>query len=112
MIQTTTNMPIQCDTPVQTRKAELPYSVVPRRSLFAQFLNLSLPWMQIDMQPVVDLNAEKVVYIDMHENAPKIPEASVNYHRNKLTSNTYLQTAWRTEALKSLDIVQVCKAAP
>ena len=62
------------------------------------------------MLPVVDLNAGKVVHIDMHEKAPKIPEASVNYHRNKLSSNTYLQAAWRADALKNLDIVQVGEA--
>ena len=61
---------------------------------------------QIDMLPVVDLNAGKVVHIDMYDKAPKLPEASVNYHRNKLSSNTYLQTSWRSDALKALDVVQ------
>jgi primary-amine oxidase len=58
------------------------------------------------MLPVVDLNAKKVVHIDMYDKAPKIPTASVNYHRNKLASNSYLQAIWREKMPKPLDVVQ------
>jgi len=60
----------------------------------------------IDLLPVVDLNARKVVHIDMQASAPAIPTASVNYHRNKLANNTYLQSMWRADVLKPLDVVQ------
>lgn len=38
--------------------------------------------------------------------ARKIPNASVNYHRNKISSNTYLETKPRAEPPKPLDITQ------
>lgn len=61
----------------------------------------------IDILPVVDLNAGKVVQIDgLDRPAPKIPSASVNYHRAKLKSNTYLQQAWRADLPAALNISQ------
>ena len=61
----------------------------------------------IDTLPIVDLNARKVVAVEgVDRPAPKLPTASVNYHRNKLASNEYLQTEWRKEVLKPLHIVQ------
>jgi primary-amine oxidase len=61
----------------------------------------------IDVLPIVDLNARKLVHIgDLHRPAPKIPNDSVNYHRDLLKTNTYLQTTWREEILTVLDVVQ------
>ena len=58
------------------------------------------------MLPVVDLNAKKVVHIDKQAAAPKVPQASVNYHRNKIASNTYLQRDWCADPPKPLEIIQ------
>lgn len=61
----------------------------------------------IDIVPVVDLNARKVVTINgMSRPPPKIPTASVQYHRNLVSTNSYLETQWRQERLATLDIVQ------
>eukprot|EP00536_Pseudo-nitzschia_multiseries_P011282 jgi/Psemu1/243692/estExt_Genewise1.C_3750016 len=51
----------------------------------------------IDIVPIVDLNARTVVTIDgMDRNPPpKIPTASVQYHRDLLATNSYLETSWR-----------------
>lgn len=63
----------------------------------------------IDLLPVVDLNAEKVIDVSMQpggdSSAPSIPTASVNYHRAKLSSNSYLATVWRA-SMPPLDVVQ------
>ena len=62
----------------------------------------------IDIVPVVDLNTGKVIRIDgMNRHpVPKVPELSVNYHRNLLSTNSYLQTKWRSETLRDLDVIQ------
>lgn len=61
----------------------------------------------IDILPVVDLNARKVVTIQgLDRPPPKIPTASVQYHRNLVHTNSYLETQWRQERLAALDIVQ------
>jgi primary-amine oxidase len=61
----------------------------------------------IDLVPVVDLNTETVVKIDgLERPAPKIPDLSVNYHRNLVKTNDYLPTQWRVDALKALNITQ------
>jgi primary-amine oxidase len=61
----------------------------------------------IDIVPVVDLNARKVVTINgLDRPPPKIPTASVQYHRKLVSTNSYLQTNWRNETLESLDVVQ------
>ncbi|CAB9499629.1 Copper amine oxidase 1 [Seminavis robusta] len=57
--------------------------------------------------PVVDLNSKTVIKIDgLDRPATKIPQASVNYHRDLLNTNSYLQTQWRADTLKALDITQ------
>ena len=62
----------------------------------------------IDIVPVVDLNARKVVTVNgMERPPPEIPTASVQYHRNLVSSNSYLQNSWRQERLAALDIVQL-----
>eukprot|EP00188_Purpureofilum_apyrenoidigerum_P006075 Plantae.Rhodophyta-Purpureofilum_apyrenoidigerum.ctg8779.p1 GENE.Plantae.Rhodophyta-Purpureofilum_apyrenoidigerum.ctg8779~~Plantae.Rhodophyta-Purpureofilum_apyrenoidigerum.ctg8779.p1 ORF type:complete len:649 (+),score=102.63 Plantae.Rhodophyta-Purpureofilum_apyrenoidigerum.ctg8779:157-2103(+) len=61
----------------------------------------------IDLVPIVDLNSKKVVLVDGEDRpASAVPAASVNYHRNKLSSNTYLQSQWREDVLKPLEIIQ------
>jgi primary-amine oxidase len=62
----------------------------------------------IDILPVVDLNTKTVVRIDGldREPAPLIPQESVNYHRDLLKTNSYLETMWRSDALKALNITQ------
>lgn len=61
----------------------------------------------IDILPVVDLNARQVVHIGgMDRPPPKIPTESVNYHRDLLRTNSYLETTWRLDLLKALDVVQ------
>mmetsp|Transcript_4045 Transcript_4045/g.5554 ORF Transcript_4045/g.5554 Transcript_4045/m.5554 type:complete len:864 (-) Transcript_4045:369-2960(-) len=82
----------------------------------------------IDIVPVVDLNTRKVVRIDgmdmdtdmdtdmddgelarmknKQKPPPKIPNLSVNYHRNLLSTNSYLQTKWREDRLRELNVVQ------
>jgi primary-amine oxidase len=61
----------------------------------------------IDILPVVDLNTKTVVRIDgLDRPAPQIPADSVNYHRNLVKTNSYLQTQWRSDTLKQLDITQ------
>lgn len=61
----------------------------------------------LDMLPIVDLNAGCVVKIEgMQRAVPTIPGKSVNYHRNKLSSNSYLQTMWRSDLLTPLEINQ------
>ncbi len=61
----------------------------------------------IDILPIVDLNTKSVVRIDGLDRlpAPKIPTDSVNYHRNLLHTNSYLETQWRPR-MKDLSIVQ------
>lgn len=61
----------------------------------------------IDILPVVDLNSHTCVHIDGIDKPPaEIPPESVNYHRDLLGTNSYLQTTWRANALKALDITQ------
>ena len=62
----------------------------------------------IDILPVVDLNTQTVVRIDGldREPAPAIPQKSVNYHRELLKTNSYLESTWRSDALKALNITQ------
>jgi primary-amine oxidase len=61
----------------------------------------------IDLVPVVDLNSKKVVHIDgLDRPAPKIPQIPVQYHRDKLAENSYLQSTWRADTLKALHITQ------
>lgn len=61
----------------------------------------------IDIVPVVDLNTKRVVRIDgMERRPPKIPDRHVNYHKNLISQNTYLETDWRKDTLKELNIVQ------
>ncbi len=61
----------------------------------------------IDIVPVVDLNTGKVVRIDgMERLPPKIPDLHVNYHSNLVSKNSYLETEWRKDRLKELNIVQ------
>lgn len=62
----------------------------------------------IDITPVVDLNSKKVVHIDGLDRtpAPVIPKLSVNYHRDLVKTNSYLQTEWREDTLKALDVTQ------
>ena len=61
----------------------------------------------IDIVPVIDLNTRKVIRIDgLDRHPPKIPALSVNYHRDLLSTNDYLATQWRADALKALNITQ------
>ena len=62
----------------------------------------------IDVVPVVDLNSETLVQIDGldRQPAPSIPTNSVNYHRDLLKTNTYLQQVWRADAAKALNVEQ------
>jgi primary-amine oxidase len=62
----------------------------------------------IDILPVVDLNARVVVHIGGMDRSPPpvLPKQSVNYHRDLLATNTYLSTAWRSDVLKALNVVQ------
>jgi len=62
----------------------------------------------IDILPIVDLNSQSVVRIDGldRQPPPTIPNQSVNYHRDLVKTNSYLQTAWRSDTLKALDITQ------
>ena len=61
----------------------------------------------IDIVPVVDLNSQTLVHIDgLDRPPPEIPNLSVNYHRNLLHTNSYLQTQWRQDRLKDLSITQ------
>jgi primary-amine oxidase len=61
----------------------------------------------IDIVPVVDLNTGQVIRIDgMDRPPPKVPALSVNYHRNLLSTNSYLENKWRGDRLKELNVVQ------
>lgn len=61
----------------------------------------------IDIVPVVDLNSKSLVRIDgLSRPAPKIPDIPVQYHRDRLSENTYLQSSWRSDTLKALHITQ------
>ncbi|CAN0232551.1 unnamed protein product, partial [Ectocarpus sp. 4 AP-2014] len=60
----------------------------------------------LDMLPVVDLNAQQVVHVDKQVAAPKVPKDSVNYHRDKVASNTYLPTQFRSDPPRPLEITQ------
>jgi primary-amine oxidase len=61
----------------------------------------------IDILPVVDLNARQVIHIGgLDRPAPKVPTQAVNYHRDLLHTNSFLQTTWRSDAVKALNIVQ------
>ena len=62
----------------------------------------------IDIVPIVDLNARQVVAINGLERKkpPKIPTSSVQYHRDLLSTNSYLQQSWRQERLAALNVVQ------
>ncbi len=59
----------------------------------------------IDIVPVVDLHSREVVTINGLERAPpQIPTTSVQYHRDLLSTNSYLQTEWRDNTLAALDV--------
>ncbi|KAL3810827.1 hypothetical protein ACHAXA_007517 [Cyclostephanos tholiformis] len=61
----------------------------------------------IDIVPVIDLISGAVVRIDgMDRPPPAIPARSVNYHRNLLGTNDYLQTSWRADRLRELSVIQ------
>jgi len=62
----------------------------------------------IDIVPVIDLNSGTVVQIDGMDRMPppNIPQASVNYHRDLIKSNSYLFTEWRHDRLRELNVVQ------
>jgi primary-amine oxidase len=61
----------------------------------------------IDLVPVVDLNARKVVTINgLDRPPPEIPTTSVQYHRKLVSTNSYLESGWRQETLAALDVVQ------
>lgn len=62
----------------------------------------------IDILPVVDLNSRSVVAIQGVDRMPppKIPSASVQYHRDLIKTNSYLATEWRNDRLSKLDVVQ------
>lgn len=60
----------------------------------------------IDILPVVDLIAEKVVYIGHQKGTPPTMNKSfVNYHRDSIAANTYLATKYRAQ-MPPLDVVQ------
>lgn len=62
----------------------------------------------IDIVPVIDLNSGVVVRIDGMDVVPppELPKLSVNYHRDLVRTNSYLQTAWREDRLKELSVLQ------
>ena len=61
----------------------------------------------IDIVPVVDLNTKTVLQIDgLEREAPKIPMKRVEYHRDMISKNSYLQTQWRSDTIQALNIVQ------
>jgi primary-amine oxidase len=62
----------------------------------------------IDIVPIVDLNSMSLVTIEGMDRLPppKIPTESVQYHRDLLSTNSYLETTWRNDVLKSLNISQ------
>lgn len=61
----------------------------------------------IDIVPVVDLNTRRIVTVNgVERDPPEIPQASVQYHRDLLSTNSYLETSWRNETLKALNVVQ------
>lgn len=62
----------------------------------------------IDIVPVVDLNEQKVVTINGvdRQPPPSIPSLAVNYHRNLIHENSYLETKWRSDVAKELNVVQ------
>jgi primary-amine oxidase len=61
----------------------------------------------IDIVPVVDLNARQVIHIGgLDRPAPKVPTKSVNYHRDLVQTNSFLETTWRSDAVKALNIEQ------
>ena len=57
---------------------------------------------------MVDLNARKIVTINGMNRSPppKIPKTSVQYHRDLLSANSYLESSWRNDTLSPLDILQ------
>lgn len=61
----------------------------------------------IDILPIVDLNTRQVFRIDgLNVPPPAIPSLSVNYHRELLHTNSYLQTVWREDTVKALNVLQ------
>lgn len=63
----------------------------------------------IDLLPLVDLNSQSVgIERRQRESSyvPSIPQEAVNYHRDLLGTNSYLQTVWRSSVLKTLNITQ------
>lgn len=61
----------------------------------------------LDILPVVDLNSETIITIEgLERDPPEIPKESVNYHRAKLASNSYMEKAPRKEKLAPLLITQ------
>lgn len=62
----------------------------------------------IDIVPIVDLNTMTLIKIEGMDRvpAPKIPSASCQYNRDVLYLNSYLETTWREDTLKQLNITQ------
>jgi Cu2+-containing amine oxidase len=57
----------------------------------------------LDLVPLVDLNAGKVVHVDMYDEPAKLPQMNVNYHRNLAPETT--GTDFRAD-LKPINITQ------
>ena len=62
----------------------------------------------IDIVPIVDINTMTLIKIEGMDRvpAPKIPSASCQYNRDVLHLNSYLETTWREDTLKKLNITQ------
>ena len=60
----------------------------------------------LDLLPIVDLGAGKVVDVQMYAETPDIPWESVQYHRDTLATNDYLETGWREDPPRTIDITQ------
>jgi primary-amine oxidase len=57
----------------------------------------------LDLVPLVDLNAGKVVHVDMYDEPAKLPQMNVNYHRNLAPETT--GSDFRSD-LKPINITQ------
>lgn len=62
----------------------------------------------LHLLPVVDLVSRRVISIHGRKRVPppKLPSDRVNYHKETLQQNTYLQKSVNTNLLKPLDVVQ------
>lgn len=62
----------------------------------------------IDIVPMIDVNERKLIEIfGLDRNPPPpIPMESVNFHRNLVKTNSYLENKWRDDTLKALHVVQ------